>query len=634
MFRKILLVSSLLSLCLGNILAQDPVVMNINGEDISLSEFKYIWNKNSNNHSADSTSLDEYVDMFVTFKLKVAAGKEAGLDTTESFKNELAGYRAQLTPQYLKDLQTEKALQEEAYQLMQTYVELSHILLPIEEDEKATYQKALEIRQAILDGASFEEMAQQHSSDNSRDKGGYLGNTLASRYIYPFAKVAITMQDGEISQPVRTQFGYHIIKMHSKKQVHGQYLSGHILKSVSASASDEDKAKAKEEIFDIFREMNAGRTFEEMANGYRNDDRYVVGKDGKYPLLRGGSLPIEYEDAVFALKDGEYSRPFQTSYGWHIVKRYETSAFPSMDAVQQEIDQMIQRDERRELPFKAFSEQLKQQYHYQVDEQALQLLKITLKERKNWDASTMRVLSKYPVIATFDKNELTAVSFVEFLNKNVDAKQDLDAAWNDFVHESLIAYEDSQLESKYPNFGHLMKEYHDGILLFEISNANVWNKASTDTLGLEKFFKKNKKDFRWEQPRFKGVAVGCHEESMLKEVKKLAKSLPIDSIAPVLHRTYNNDSISNVRIDKGIWVKGSSNPMIQKVVFGEGDWEPSGHYLHYFYIGDIQKQPKKVDDVRGKATAAYQDYLETQWVADLKETYPVVIYQDVLDQLR
>ncbi|MBO5768905.1 MAG: peptidylprolyl isomerase, partial [Bacteroidales bacterium] len=172
--------------------------MTINGEDVSLSEFEYIWNKNNSNQTADSTSLDEYIDMFVTFKLKVAAGKEAGLDTMESFKNELAGYRAQLTPQYLKDDQMEKALQEEAYQLMQTYVDASHILLPVKDDEKAVYQQAMEIRQAILNGASFEEMAKEHSADNSRNQGGYLGNTLSSRYIYPFAKAAVQLKDGEI----------------------------------------------------------------------------------------------------------------------------------------------------------------------------------------------------------------------------------------------------------------------------------------------------------------------------------------------------------------------------------------------------------------------------------------------------
>lgn len=633
MFRKILL-SSLFCFSLGHLFAQDPIIMTINGEDVSLSEFEYIWNKNNSNQTADSTSLDEYIDMFVTFKLKVAAGKEAGLDTMESFKNELAGYRAQLTPQYLKDEQMEKALQEEAYQLMQTYVDASHILLPVKDDEKAVYQQAMEIRQAILNGASFEEMAKEHSADNSRNQGGYLGNTLSSRYIYPFAKAAIQLKDGEISMPVRTQFGYHIIKLHGKKQAYGQYLSGHILKAANASATEEAKAKAKEEIFDIYRELQAGRTFEEMANSYRNDDRYVVGKDGKYPLLRGGSLPIEYEDAVFALKDGEYSRPFQTAYGWHIVKRYETLAFPAIEEVQQEINQMIQRDERREMPFKSFSEKLKKDYHYQLDEHALQLLIITLSERKNLDASSMRVLSKFPIIASFDNNELTAVKFVEFLQKNEAAKQDLNKAWADFVHESLIAYEDSQLESKYPAFGLLMKEYHDGMLLFEISNANVWNKASTDTLGLEKYFKKHKKDFRWEEPRFKGVVVGCHEESIVKEVKKLANSLPIDSIAPVLKRTYNNDSTSNVRVDKGIWFRGGSNPMVNKVVFNTGDWNPNGHYPYFFYVGEIQKQPKSADDVRGKATAQYQDYLEAEWIADLKEKYPVVINQEVVKLLK
>lgn len=629
--KRLLLLSSLF--CFATLFAQDPVVMNINGEDVKLSEFEYIWNKNNSNQVADSNSLEEYVDMFVTFKLKVAAGKEAGLDTLASFKNELAGYRNQLTPQYLKLEATEKALQEECYQLMQTYLELSHILIA-ENDDNSALQTAENILQRIEKGESFEALAKEFSKDNSRNNGGYLGTTLASRYIYPFAKAAMQLENGEISQPVKTQFGYHIIKMHNKKASIGQYESGHILKTLSPNATDDERAKAKEEIFDIYREIKAGRTFEDMANGYHNDDRYVVGNNGRYPLLRGGSLPIEYEDALLALKDGEYSRPFESKYGWHMVKRYSISEFPPMESLMQEINQMLQRDERREMPSYAFSEQLKKEYNYQEDSHALQLLKITLGERDKFDEATKRVLNKFPDIASFADQKLSAAGFIEFLNSRKELANDIDKAWNQFVHKSLIAYEDKQLESKYPAFGHLMQEYHDGILLFEISNREVWNKASTDTVGLEKFFKSHKKDFRWEQPRFSGVLVGCHEESLVKEVKKLAKSLPIDSIAPVLLRTYNNDSTYNVRVDKGVFFKGGSNPMVNKVVFNEGDWTPNGHYPYFFYVGKIQKQPKTVDDVRGQATAKYQDYLEATWVAALKEKYPVKIYQEVIDTLK
>ncbi len=632
--KKIFLLSVLCSL-LGSAFAQDPVAMTIAGEDITLSEFNYIWSKNSQHQSIDSISFDDYIDMFVAFKLKVAAAKEAGLDTLDSFKQELAGYRAQLTPQYLKDEATEKALQQEAYQLMQTYVELSHILLPVADpaQEKDVYQQALDIRKSIMeDGKDFAAMAQAYSQDNSREKGGYLGTNIAARYIYSFARAAMQLEEGEVSMPVRTEFGYHLIKMHSRQTAIGQYLSGHIYKTAYANSSEQDKAKAKEVIFDMYRELQAGKSFEEVANSYRNDDRYVVGRDGKYPWLRGGSLPIEYEEAVALLKDGEYSRPFQSSYGWHIVKRYEVGPFPSIEDLSSEIDEMIKRDERSEMPALAFSEKLKTIYNFQPDEQNLQLTLLSIQERPLNDA-TMRLLAKFNPVATFDGQQLLATDFARFVQEQGLKDSNLEDAWKRFFHESLIAYEDSRLESKYPDFGHLMKEYHDGILLFEVSNRNVWNKAATDSAGLEKFYRQHRKELRWEQPRFTGVVVGCHDQSIVKEAKKLAKSLPLDSIKPVLMRTYNNDSISNVRVDGGVYFKGKCNPMVEKVVFNSGKWEPNGHYLYYFYVGKIQKQPKCLDDVRGQASAKYQDYLEAAWVASLKEKYPVVIYREVLDQL-
>ncbi len=632
--KRLLLLSGLLCFIVLSLSSQSPVVMTINGEDISLSEFEYIWNKNNSNQTVDSSSLEEYVDMFVTFKLKVAAGKDAGLDTLASFKSELAGYRNQLTPQYLKDKATEKTLQEEAYQMMQTFLDLSHILLPIEKDEESTYQKALDIRQRILTGESFETLAKEFSEDNSRNNGGHLGSTLASRYIYPFAKAAMQMEKGEISTPVRTPFGYHIIKLHDKNPSIGQYESGHILKAAPASASEEDKLKAEKEIREVYAELKAGKTFEQVANGYRNDDRYVVGKDGKYPLLRGGSLPIEYENAILALKDGAYSEPFQTKYGWHIVKRYQVSGFPAMEEVLQEIDQMIQRDERKDIPFQAFSESLKKEYNYQEDEQALQLLKITLGERPNMDEATLRVLSKFPTIATFDNKKLKASDFAEFIKKRPDRAKDLDKAWESFAHKALIDYEDSLLECKYPDFGNLMKEYHDGMLLFEISNREVWNKASIDTLGLEKFFKSHKKDFRWEEPRFKGCLIGCIDEATARDAKRLARSLPLDSISPVLLRTFNNDSIIAVRVDKGTYTRGGSNPMVNKVVFNQGDWKPGDRFPIFFPIGKIMKQPKTANDVRGEVTAKYQDYLEAKWVESLKAKYPVVVHQEILESLK
>ena len=630
----------LLSFVLVNVRvqAEDPVVININGEEILRSEFEYIWKKNNTENSLDKKNLDEYLDLFVIFKLKVAEAKAQGLDTTQAFISELRGYRNQLTAPYLTDKQAEEKLIDEAYAFMNQYVDLSHILIPLDknaapQDSLAVYNKLMELRSRILNGEDFARLAAEYSQDNSATDGGRIGTFLCSRLVYPIAKAAFYSKPGEISLPVRSSFGYHLIKLNAKYQVPGQYISGHILQSAPAGSPQDVVDKAKQQITEIWGLLESGQDFAQLADT-RNDDRYVVGKGGKYQELGPGSLPFEYEQQIFSLKDGEYSQPFQTDYGWHIVKRFEITPLPEKEEIREELMTTLQRDERAQAGKKALVNKLKKDYAYQSDSKALAQFEQSLAGLENPDSTLQAQAANLPVLARFEHNTITSADFAEYYLQRKSLISSVSAAFEDYIEQRILAYEDSRLEEKYPEFGHLMREYHDGILLFEISNQKVWEKAVEDQEGLEAYFKANKASYKWDKPRFKGALIHCADEATAKKAKKMAGKLKADSLAIVLKRTFNNDSTSLIKVEQGLYVMGEY-ALTDKLVFKSGEWTPGKSYPVVFTKGKVLKKgPEEYSDVRGAVIGDYQNHLEKEWIKELKQKYPVSIFGEHLQSLR
>lgn len=630
----------LLSFVLVNVRvqAEDPVVININGEEILRSEFEYIWKKNNTENSLDKKNLDEYLDLFVIFKLKVAEAKAQGLDTTQAFISELRGYRNQLTAPYLTDKQAEEKLIDEAYAFMNQYVDLSHILIPLDknaapQDSLAVYNKLMELRNRILNGEDFARLAAEYSQDNSATDGGRIGTFLCSRLVYPIAKAAFYSKPGEISLPVRSSFGYHLIKLNAKYQVPGQYISGHILQSAPAGSPQDVVDKAKQQITEIWGLLESGQDFAQLADT-RNDDRYVVGKGGKYQELGPGSLPFEYEQQIFSLKDGEYSQPFQTDYGWHIVKRFEITPLPEKEEIREELMTTLQRDERAQAGKKALVNKLKKDYAYQSDSKALAQFEQSLAGLENPDSTLQAQAANLPVLARFEHNTITSADFAEYYLQRKSLISSVSAAFEDYIEQRILAYEDSRLEEKYPEFGHLMREYHDGILLFEISNQKVWEKAVEDQEGLKAYFKANKASYKWDKPRFKGALIHCADEATAKKAKKMAGKLKADSLAIVLKRTFNNDSTSLIKVEQGLYVMGEY-ALTDKLVFKSGDWTPGKSYPVVFTKGKVLKKgPEEYSDVRGAVIGDYQNHLEKEWIKELKQKYPVSIFGEHLQSLR
>jgi len=616
---------------------KDPVIMSIGGQDVSKSEFEYIWNKNNTNNTTDKKSLDEYVDLFVNFKLKVAEAKSQGIDTTKSFITELSGYRRQLVAPYMMDKEAETVMYKEAYDRLKEYVEASHILIMVKPnaspgDTLQAYLKAQGTYFRIKNGDDFSKLAKELSDDGSKKDGGYLGYSTGLQYVYPFENVLFNTPVGTVSKPFRTQFGYHIIKVLNRRPAMGLYRAGHILKIVSPNASPEMQAAAKDSIFKIYDSLKNGGDFTLYATKH-SDDQNAASKNGEYGLMYSGKLPYEFENALYKLKVGEYSAPFQTKYGWHIVKALEFQPYPEMEKAREYLSKTITRGDRAQAMSESMVEKLKMEYNYTLNVKSLDpFFKAVETIKKSNDSTLLKALNE-------SENTLFTLNGVEHSQKEFaatladkDIKQlPMEDTYKSFVQKVVMDYEDSQLETKYPEFGHLMQEYKDGILLFEVSNREVWEKASLDTTGLENYFGANKAKYAWDKPHYKGFIIQCANADVAKKAKKLIKKMPADSIIVTLKRSFNTDTTTLIKIERGLFAKGE-NPTIDALAYKTGKLETKPEFPNVFLQGySLPKGPEVYTDVRGLVISDYQGYLEERWIQSLKDKFKVIVYKDVVN---
>lgn len=624
----------------------DPVLMTINGNPVLKSEFEYIYNKNNTNNSLDKKTLDEYVDLFINFKLKVEEAKKQGLDTTKSFVSELAGYRSQLAKPYLTDSKVDNELLQEAYNRMKEDVDVSHILIRLQQD--ATPADTLKAWKEInniynrLQKEDFAKVAKEASEDPSvAQNNGRLGFISAFRTVYPFETMAYNTPVGSISKPVRTAFGYHIIKVHARRNSLGEVLVSHIMKFTSRSDEEVNK-KAKITIDSIYDRVLKGDDFGTLASKYSQDKSSSI-RNGELSWFGTGRMVAEFETAAFALKNiGDVSAPIQSPYGWHIIKLIDKKGLASFDNMKADLERKVKRDERANLGQQSFLEKLRTTYNYQVNKQNVkEFYKLVSNSKILTDSIIMAevgTLNK-PLFSFAGKN-YTQTDFTNYLKKNNNAEkmvssEMIDDKFKTFVNSELLAYEDAQLEKKHDDFRFLMNEYHDGILLFEVSNKQVWEKATKDIAGLDKYFKSHKSVYTWKEPHYKGRVIYCKNKATFKTAKSLLKkSADNDSIDKYL-RTRLNDSIQYVKIDKGLFVQGENEVIDNKIFKKKDNYVPSKDYPFVFVTGEMLKNtPESYTDVRGLVTADYQEYLEQEWLKSLRAKYPFTVNQDVLKTVK
>ena len=573
--------------------AQKETLMTINGKAVSAEEFLYIYEKNNQAGAVDPKTMDEYLDMFINFKLKVAEAEAQGIDTTESFKKELKGYRAQATPKYLQDASAMDSLVEMSWRHMAKDRRAAHIAIqcPMNADSAAQAEalaKINEARERVTVGKlkierkkvkgkwkniekrlpveAFDAVARELSTDPSvQETGGELGWITPFRYVYPLEEATYNTPVGQISPVFRTQYGYHIVLVEEERD-HVEVKAAHIMKMVPAdSLSDAKKIQ-----IDSIAKVVTPENFAEVAR-MESEDRGSSTRGGDLGWFGKGMMVKAFEDAAFSMKAGEISEPVRTQYGWHILYKEAERGIQPLDSMRTQIERQVKRDERANEADKSF---------------------------------IRKTRAEYNLPATMTDAEVKA-------------------------------FADEHLEAKYPELKNLVQEYHDGILLFEVSLREVWDKAAKDTAGLEAYFKANKKNYTWEKPRWKGYLIQAKDKSSAKAAQAIIKSANPDSIQSYIAKRVNCDSVTYVKVQHGLWEKGK-NAAIDKFGFKDKkvEYTPNEAMPEVVCIGKVLKAPEVWSDEKGKVTTDYQDYLEAEWIKQLRAKYPVVLNEEVWEKIK
>lgn len=522
----------------------DPVLLRIEDSEVTRSEFEKIYRRNNLDLMVnDPKEVDEYLEMYINFRLKVREAKSLGLDTNESFIEELQGYRQQLAQQYLRDREVTEALVREAWERSQYDIRASHLLINLDayappEDTLAVYNKIMELRQRALDGESFAGLATEYSDDtHARDteatgnrpprKGnaGDLGYFSALNMVYPFESAAYNTPVGEISLPVRTSFGYHLVKVANRQPAMGTARVAHIMLMTPDGTEEDELIEKEQQINDLYKSILSGEDFGELAAEY-SDDRQSAQRKGELPAFNSNRMVPQFIEAINDLDEpGDISPPVRSDFGWHIIKLIEKTPPPSFDEAYDNLKRRIERDARSQLSETVVIDRLKEEYGFTYDINALRDFYEVVDEsifRSEWDKTEAGGLDKQ--LISFGSKVMGQQDFAKFLyekQRNQDAENIASYVYrryNEFVKEHILAYENERLEEKYPEFKRVMQEYHDGILLFEITDQEVWSRATADSDGLRAFFEANKDRYDAEEMReVRGLVIADYQNYLEKQ---------------------------------------------------------------------------------------------------------------------
>lgn len=655
---SLLFLTLMLTLPLFSQVTDESVLLVVNNDSISRAEFLKVYTKNTQQDKVAYTqeALDDYLKLYINFRLKVQAAKDAGYDTNKELQEELEMYRSQLAQPYLTDSKVSEELIKEAYQHMLYDVRAAHILINLDKkamgaDTLAAYKKAMEARGRILKGESFAEVAAIYSDDPSAKasergsgNGGDLGYFTAFNMVYPFEKASYELKEGEVSMPVRSNFGYHIIKLIDKEKALGKVQASHILITLPATATAEQAAEAQTKIEQAYDALQAGTPFTEVASKYSEDKATAV-NGGKIPEFTINRMLPELVEVLYTLKPGVYSKPVKSRYGWHILQFQSSTGVPAFDTLKQEVEYRIMRDERSKLPQTTFVESLKKTYNFKEEKNGFTVFSNLVTD------SLLKGSWKFTPSSAYQKTLFvfagTKYTYLDFANYVVEQQrsvlgenkmQVLKRLYNSFVETSLLNYESALLDQKYPEFAALMQEYRDGVYLFDITNKKVWARASQDTLGLLEYFELSKEKYKWpkkvEAVIFTYDVTNLNTDKVAKFMAKaVKKKMSFEQMQTEAEKAFGKGMFA---LTEGRFEAGQ-NAILDKAPLQMGLSKEilTGTTQKGFVIiqNIIPEQYQTLDEVRGLIIADYQKYLEEEWINELQQKYSYSVNEDVFKSM-
>ena len=626
------------------------VLFTIDNHPYYTDEFLRVYNKNLDLVKDDSQKdLNKYLELFLGYKLKVEKANKTGLQNSASYQSELKSYRNQLSKNYLNDSKVTNELVQEAYERMRKEVRASHILVLVDEgaspeDTLKAFNKIKDIKNRLAGGEDFITVAKQFSEDPSvKENNGDLGYFTAFRMVYSFENAAFKTNVGQVSKPFRTRFGYHLVKVSDKRENRGELTVAHIMivKHNSSEAAQIEKAKAT--IDDIYKKIQQGENFESLAQQFSEDKSSAV-KGGVLQRFGSGQLSSEeFENVAFKLiNKNDISLPFESQFGWHIIKLIEKHPVRSFDEMKVELEEKIRKDERSLLITNSLAKKLKTKYAVSKDVKALTQVKKLVTDgfySQTWEIPS-KTQTENVILATIETaKKVNASEFLSFVysqqksnNKTKPVSKLVDELFEKFIDEQLIMYYNDNLEKEFPEFSYVMDEYRDGLLLFDLMEKEIWNRAKTDTIGLLNFHKANAEKYQWKK-RYDVDIFSSTDKTSIENAKSfLKKEKSIDYIKEKL----NKDGKVNIMVKSGLF---------------EEDYDVLTQYSNlkkgissivlkdkYYFVVNVKNTtdagPKDFADCKGKVISDFQQFLENNWVDELNNEFKVNINEAVFSEVK
>jgi len=549
----VLFASALATSCKPTQTTREPVLMKINEEPIAVSEFKYVYEKSVT--APDSLymrkSVEEYLTMFTNFKLRVAEARAFGMDTTSDFRNEYATYQDQLAQPYFANPTFIDSLTQEAYKRLQSEVAASHILVRIAEeanpaDTLLAYQKMQAIREKAVKGDDFAQLAYELSEDPSaKENKGSLGYFSSMQMVYGFETQAYKTAVGQISPIFRTEYGYHILKTQDKRPAMGTLTVAHIMAQVPQKGNPDDLNQALKRLEEVYARLQRGESWDELCKKY-SDDGPTKSKGGILPDFKVGEVVPELEANALTLKnEGEYSKPFRTPYGFHILKLLKRKSLPAFSEMETTLRNEVQKDGRSKLSKQALVKQILKENKFKENtlnvQEAMKLADARLPQG-SWSYDVKNPVINKPLFSLANKDAKWQKNFLvkDFLDyvyqKQIpkigitDGSYVMQGYYNKFKEEAALSLERTLLSQKHPEYRMLLNEYREGILYFELMRQKVWNRAIEDTVGAKGYFDNNRDKYNWDT-RVNVIMYQVGNEQILAQVKNYLTK----PIYPVYH---------------------------------------------------------------------------------------------------
>ena len=610
-------------------------LMTIGGETISVKEFLRVYNKNIDLVQDESQkNIDYYLNLYTNYKLKLKEARTLGFDKKDSYKKEFESYKNQLSKAYTSDKEVTETLVKEAYNRTTSEVKAHHILVRIQpgQDTLAAYEKikALRSRMVKEDFTSLRTALHDGKSVFVED----LGYFSAFKMVYDFENAAFNTPLGQTSKPFRTQFGYHVVKVLDKRPSKGKVQVAHIM---IANNQKDSTLVPENRIKEIYRSIQEGDSFESLAKQF-SDDKSSAAKGGVMNPFKSGDIRSEiFVNTAFGLKEiGAISEPIQSQFGWHILKLISKTPVEPYEQIKVDLEQKVKRDARSKIIRQKMLEKLKQQY--KISQPSLESVVAKIQKNDADDIWEVDASMEPQVFLKIESQEFSYRDFLDLLNKNkrsfkasTGKSKFISNQYALFLENNLFQYKKNNLINENEDYANVLKEYEEGLLLFDIMENKIWKGAQLDSIGLKSYYNENTSKFK-SNSKITATIARSNKKKKLKAVKKMwSQGLSTDAISQKL----------NERDQALIFSSGDfeiDSPLIPKnMVFNKGISEIYSLDDNYVLLNISNIETPQIlsfEDAKGAVISKYQSVLESKWLETLRNKYPIVINEKILSDLK